>query len=60
VEVIYMGALTIRLDDALHKTLRHHSIDIDKSINEYITGLIKVDLEKLKEENDQEKEVEQR
>jgi predicted HicB family RNase H-like nuclease len=40
--------LIIRLDDDLHKELKHLSIDINKSINEYVVELIKKDLEKRK------------
>lgn len=35
-----MKQFTIRLDDELHKKLKYLSIEIDKSINEYITELI--------------------
>jgi len=37
-------ALTIRLDEKLHKKLKYLSIEIEKSINEYVTELIKKDL----------------
>jgi len=39
-----MKQITIRLDDETHKALRYLSIDIDKSINEYVIDLIKKDL----------------
>lgn len=43
-----MKQVTIRLDDETHKKIKYLSIDIDKSINEYIIELIKKDLEKRK------------
>ena len=43
-----MKQITIRLDDELHKKIKYLSVDIDTSINEYIVGLIKQDLEKRK------------
>jgi predicted HicB family RNase H-like nuclease len=49
-EVNNIKQLTIRLDDELHKQLKYLSVDIDKSLNEYISELIKQDMEKRKAE----------
>jgi len=38
--------ITIRLDDDIHKILKYLSIDIGKSLNEYVVELIKQDLKK--------------
>ena len=43
-----MKQLTIRLDDETHKKIKYLSIEIEKSINEYIVELIKKDLENRK------------
>ncbi len=45
-----MKQLTIRLNDDLHKQLKYLSVDIDISINDYITTLINDDLKKRKEQ----------
>jgi predicted DNA-binding protein len=38
----------LRLDDEIHKKLKYLSIEINKSINEYLLELIKKDLEERK------------
>jgi len=40
--------ISIRLDDALHKEVRHLLIEIEKSFNEYVLELIRKDLEQRK------------
>jgi predicted HicB family RNase H-like nuclease len=43
-----MKQFTIRLDDETHKALKYLSIEINKSLNEYVIELIKKDLESRK------------
>lgn len=45
-----MKQITIRIDDETHKKLKYLSVDIEKSINEYVVDLIKKDLEKRKKD----------
>ena len=45
--------IPIRLDDALHKRLKYLSIEIEKSINEYVVELIKQDLKERDAETGQ-------
>lgn len=40
-----MKQTTVRIDDELYKSIKKHLIDIDKTFNEYVTELIKKDLE---------------
>lgn len=40
--------ISVRLDDALYKEVKHLLVEIDKSFNEYVTELIKADLKKNK------------
>jgi len=41
---VIIKTFTLRLDEKLHKELKYLSIEIEKSINEYIKELIKKDL----------------
>jgi predicted HicB family RNase H-like nuclease len=43
-----MKQIPLRLDDSLHKELKHLMIDINKSLNEYFIELAKKDLEERK------------
>lgn len=40
-----MKQISLRLDDELHKEVRHLLVEIGKSFNEYVLELIKKDLE---------------
>ena len=44
-------AVTIRFSDKLHKTIKFHLIENEKSFQEYIISLVKKDLE-FKDEDD--------
>ena len=41
-----MKQLIVKIDDELHKQLKYLAIDNDKSIKDYVTELIRKDLEK--------------
>ncbi|QAT40851.1 hypothetical protein [Clostridium sp. JN-9] len=43
-EVRTIKAITIRLDDELHKKVKHKMVELDTSIQEYVINLIKKDL----------------
>jgi len=45
-----MVQLTIRLDDELHKEVKHMLVDEKKSFNEYVKELVKKDLDERKKE----------
>lgn len=36
--------MTVRLDDEMHKEVKHLLVEIDKSFNDYVIELIKNDL----------------
>lgn len=44
-EVLHIKAITVRFSDKLHKALRHHLIDKDVSIQQYIIDLVKKDIQ---------------
>ena len=46
-----MKAFTVRLDDEIHKELKHKLIDKDISMQKYINDLIKKDLEEQKKKD---------
>lgn len=39
-----MKQISLRLDDELHKQVKHLLVEIDKSFNEYVLELIKQDI----------------
>jgi len=43
-----MKQISVRLDDELHKEVKHLLVEIDISFSEYVLELIKQDLEKRK------------
>ena len=42
-----MKQISVRLEDDLYKTIKHHLIDINISFNAYVLKLIQDDLKKL-------------
>ncbi len=39
-----MKKFTVRFSDKLHKTVKHHLVDLDMPMQDYVIGLIKRDL----------------
>lgn len=44
-----MKQISLRLDDELHKEVKHLLVEIDKSFNDYVLQLIRKDLEERKQ-----------
>lgn len=51
-EVNIIKAFTLRLSDKLHKTIKYHLIEKDKSMQQYLIELIKKDLDFRDEDDD--------
>lgn len=45
-----MKRIGIIVDDELHKELKHYAVDQEKSLTDFIVGLIKKELERKKEQ----------
>lgn len=45
-----MKAIYLRVDDDFHKELKHLSVDLNKSLNQYFIELAKKDIEERKKE----------
>lgn len=41
--------ITFKVDDDLHKKVKHRAVDLNTNIKDYVTYLIKKDLQKEKE-----------
>lgn len=44
-----MRTIAIKIDDKLHAQLKHKVVDLDTNIKDYVTYLIKKELQKEKE-----------
>lgn len=46
-----MKTVAIKIDDLLHKELKHHAVNQDKTVTKIVTELIEKELETKKEQS---------